>query len=561
MDSTSSSTTSTISLSKSPSALSSLVTEDIINRINALLGHKYPFWFITDIDPDDQLFMIKTVCDTREKHVYFYHQDPQLTPSTLTKEHYKNISKFYGMILDLQKMKVALPSSPYIPKAISSSIKPSNKNLITYTDETGTQHTFNIHTTTFHRSLEGPMVRIFKYRGRIRMTTKHFINGEGRRWGNSTTFMDLYTQLQGPWEKLFPHKEDIEDSGYCYRFTIVHPELLCVSRVSLESGFLRYLGAIKIKQGYTKPPVTLETVSNLPPKISKPFIYHEKPLKVKEAHNFLTYGFYRPTNTSLPPKYLPGEAVVIMDVDDHSKCLHLLSESYHWRQEMRGADPSLANRLFTFLDMSEDPIKEPGEGDKLKLGELPYRDLKDIRSMIANAMPVVFWTGGERRNWAKSVAERKLNAMYNALMIFPLHRQGDIIKYFDYENRCRDYIVSWLFTLWEKGVYKKDEAYEEYPHSALRIIRLSVKFVDKEQNYLKTTLKRGRDGKNGKENKFPVTSTSPKVPPSVSSKKLITNEADLRERIRKDLEFLVYNRDKDTIYYIFRYMLRNNLIS
>jgi hypothetical protein len=191
---------------------------------------------------------------------------------------------------------------------------------------------------------DGTLVRVWKYRGKIYISSHKRIHTNKATWGGSPPFKQLYEELGGPTDALFGPTET-DTSRLIHTFLMVHPALQIGSHVPLEHPFLLYVGehVMKGEGELTSFPAVLETLR------------HPQHLSLTEVNNRLKYGYYPPEKSPLlakDPRTSHGEFVMCFEYTDATKtrilrCLKVQSDAYTWRVAMRDNDANLEHLVFT----------------------------------------------------------------------------------------------------------------------------------------------------------------------------------------------------------------------
>jgi hypothetical protein len=198
--------------------------------IRKALGLVYSPSFFGIVDRVDNLIMIHY----NKENVYnLYEED--VDPSVIVK-----ILKLRGVIIDSEKAQVVSVSFGYTPDANydylpEDNMRDTNNNDISFLlDEDS---------TLYYPSLEGTMIRAWKYEGKVYFSTHKKINPVNSSFGSSPRFLDLYKTLNGPTgDELF--NPEISSSNITHCFMMCHKSLLVISKIEVGDGFLMYLGKL-----------------------------------------------------------------------------------------------------------------------------------------------------------------------------------------------------------------------------------------------------------------------------------------------------------------------------
>jgi hypothetical protein len=191
------------------------------------------------------------------------------------------------------------------------------------------------------RGHDGTLVRVWKHlsTNTVYISSHKRIQTNKANWGGSPTFSQLYKELNGPLDDLFP---DDESTKCVYSFMIIHPSLQVGSRFQLKENETKlfYMGVHIMKDGIS---------TNDPPVLSS--INRPEEMSLKEVNSFLRNGYY--PNPSIPrdPRMTNGEFVMLFEFTNSDKsvinrCIKVTSDAYDWRVRMRANDPDLCHLVF-----------------------------------------------------------------------------------------------------------------------------------------------------------------------------------------------------------------------
>ena len=375
-----------------------------------------------------------------------------------------------GLVVSLKHKAVIARSFGYTPSATLDELKVGVDNMLRFTDDSGTDHVIDMEKAIIKPKFEGTLLRVFKYDGKVYHSTHRRLNANKSRWGRSATFMEMYTELGGPKdEDLFDPK--FSYSPFCHLFLIVHPDVLVVSKISLNPGFLVYLGPKemfspndpnfpykdeidKVEVGVQTPPVTTELIQSAPEEGGKA-LYTPLNLTIEKANAHLRYGFYEPFDDSdLEPRLSPGEAIVITTLTGDGQvkpCLiQIQSTAYSWRLSMRENNPNLLHRFYDLVNFSYLPTEtDEGLTEYTRLFPIlkPY-PLSEIERFLTSDGPIIVWPGGEASSmWMKNRSDNLYNIFMCFLAAVPLHRQKEVASMYTHLVDSREAVIEWIQNL------------------------------------------------------------------------------------------------------------------
>jgi hypothetical protein len=101
---------------------------------------------------------------------------------------------------------------------------------------------FDSHRTRMFIGYEGAVLRIFKWKGQVFVSTHRRINAYESHWGSREKFIDIYRRLGGPEPESFFGEEDY--SPYCHLVLVVDNQIRLAS--STRDNRIIYLGFKKV---------------------------------------------------------------------------------------------------------------------------------------------------------------------------------------------------------------------------------------------------------------------------------------------------------------------------
>lgn len=375
--------------------------------------------------------------------------------SGLVMVHYRNdadleiFKNLRGVVVDTQTGAVVSTSFPHAPRVVTPSIGSENGNFTFGNFQVSEQH------VRIKVGYEGTLLNVFKHGGTVYHSTRKRLDSSRSRWGNSKTFGQMFTELGGPTDLFDPEKDY---SPYCHSFIIVHPDVLVVSREDVGAGYLIYLGPKKMYSVIPERcPYPLdrvdcelrvpETHSRKNPMNSK--VFSPEVLSLDEANKHLTFGFYQAFEEAdkMDSRLLPGEFVIVENTQT-GDMYRVESPSYFWRSELRNNNPNLLHRFYELIDFSY--LK--GEQNQKFFETFPILAPYAKESIETN-LPVIVWPQVEL-DFVATIPQSKETKMYNIweafLMVVPLHRQTEVLSYYENLVTRRAELVAWLIENSEK---------------------------------------------------------------------------------------------------------------
>ena len=308
---------------------------------------------------------------------------------------------------------------------------------------------------------DGTLLRVWKYKGKVYVSSHKRIHTDTSAWGGSPPFRKLYTDLGGPTDALFGAEES---SRAVYTFLLVHPALQIGSHVPLKKTFFLYLGEhLLAGEGALPEPVPLLSTLETP-----------NMLTLEQVNTRLKYGFYSEKQNELlmtDARLGHGEFVMCFEYTDATKtkierCIKVQSDAYTWRVNMRNNAVNLEELTFT-------------------LGGLKRRDLRERmawREFINRYPPVALPTAAELpyivpRLVPQNEVANSQRQIAVAALVFATHpeRQAEVLKHFSTYMRAVESVRAWVLrldaldTAAASSVFAAIEAQKKGEHVAKRL--------------------------------------------------------------------------------------------
>jgi len=488
------------------------MSNDVKNTISKILGiENSAAWDVVSDEPEHNLYMV--------------HHKPEANLA--------DYGQIRGIVVDTKAGAVVARSYGYTPTVVSDQILlqqgDGNVHLI---DNMGTEHVVNPARALFKVGFEGTLFNVFKHDGIVYRSTRKRLDPSRSRWGNSKPFMEMYKSLGGPSDEvLFDNSSRY--SPYCHVFIVVHPDVLVVSKDNVGEGYLVYLGPKQMwsteydscpykqtqKDGSLFPGITQEQfdadprpnagwidttlhvpeiVSNMGEDVTRTSgaIFSPHNLSIEEANKHLMFGFYKPFSNSLDRRLLPGEFVVVHQLDENGATTGLIrveSSAYAWRATMRDNNPNLLHRFTQLVSGSYLDYTTP-EGkqryDSLYPTFEPFDD-KSIKDQIAQDGPYVVWPQ-EGIYYDPQYLLTKEDRLYNIWLAFlnsvPLHSQKDVVGYLDWLYKKRGELITWIRMLENRDNLDSSD----YGRRVIDIIETARRFA---RNRAEAGTDKSKDGK------------------------------------------------------------------
>jgi hypothetical protein len=282
-------------------------------------------------------------CIDQDDNLQLFHYNSEITPVG-------EVAKVRGLVYDPKEEVLVARSYSATPTVKTSAIALDEEGNLSFTDTEGVEHTLPKDGFYFKLGYEGTIMRVYKHHGKVYHSSHKRLDTSRSHWGNSPTFETIYDELGGPKDEvLFDPSKDY--SPYCHIFLMVHPKLLLSSLQDVGSGYLVYLGAVKMWEGkYEEDKVdtelrTFETVAELPSELSgaDKFILSPPEITLEQANQHLEKGWSG-----------EGGEFVIVYAREHKegempRLFKFASPQYEKRLSVRNNDPSIYHR---FVELS-----------------------------------------------------------------------------------------------------------------------------------------------------------------------------------------------------------------
>lgn len=249
---------------------------------------------------------------------------------------------------------VLVPSFGYTPTIISNKYPTDSKEKLT--DKDGNEYTLEeFGVKDVFPMLDGTLLRVWKYKDVIHISTHKKMDATNSRWGTSAKFVDLfnnYTEGTFKVEDLF--KDSNESANpVIHNFLLVDVDLMISSKLplvtSVKQGFVVYINSLNCEA-----PEILKSLPKLHynevAKTEKT-VFRIMSLKPEEYDSYLNKGFYSEledidNNISL------GEGLIIFN---GNTMLKMISDSYNRRAKIVDNNPNIMHRVYELLDQAQIP--------------------------------------------------------------------------------------------------------------------------------------------------------------------------------------------------------------
>lgn len=343
-----------------------------------------------------------------------------------------------GLVIDLVAKRIVakpLGHTPILPLHEPLSLKQDKvqvPTLISKYQQGRVMQTVGIQTFDHPRldlGYEGAILFIWKWHGKIFISSHRSIDGTKSHWGGRTPFYQLYQQMKGPApESLFGPEED---SPYTYVFLVVHDEIRLAS--SNRENLVLYL---ETKECW-KPPAAMS--SKVPP------CHHQKPCTLELANQFTFPRSFATRDPSLSTNelkvvykddeaqkiyYGPGKnrdvrlqgGDFVLLTDQQGFIWRLESPGYQYRAQVMGNDPNYYHQF---------------------VAKMPFFT-RAYPQEILSQYPRYFWNGEELR--LETPTQRQVywwTLFYDAV---PPYLKKDVEEYLKKYHKEIHQVARWVLT-------------------------------------------------------------------------------------------------------------------
>lgn len=372
---------------------------------------------------------------------------------------YANYGHIRGIVYDSVNNIVASRAHRFVPTvSLPTSSIPVTNPVIHLQDDSGKYHTVNLNLSRIEMGIEGTVINAFYWNGNFYASTHRNLDPVRAHWGSSPSFRDIYDTCGGSSGTQLFDMDNKRYGRYTYHFALVHPDLVYASKIPVGEGFVVYLGytennVAELDQSLVDHELRVPKATVLPSKMFVPEkrLYSLPQFTLREMHNFLMDGFYRPKDEqearfvdTMDPRLLPGEFVNI--TDQNGNVLKIQSRGYTWRTLMRGEDSHLRHRMYTLMDDSYGRVWK-----NLSLNhyeeKYPILTPHPQEFLILNAPCYVYpQNPRDHRNFGLITSNegRYENIMRCLYLASPPHVQSQVIDFYNESLTARGKVAQWI---------------------------------------------------------------------------------------------------------------------
>ena len=426
-------------------------------------------WTVVDSDPEHDL------------HVIHHRPEANLV----------EYGHLRGIVVDTQARCVVSRPYSHTPIVQVDKLHPLDDGTLTLTDTDQVQHSLNLSECRVTQGFEGPLITVFKHKGKVYRTIRKRLDPTRSRWGASKPFMEMYWDLGGPTDEQL-YDPECQTSPVVHTFILVHPDALVVSNNQIDNGYIVYVGS-KVEWDptaadcpYPETEITNWDTSDVSfptqPASGNPVtgtIYTPTDLDLNGINQHLKYGFHTPVPTwdDLDDRMLPGEFVIVYHGD---QLIRIESESYAWRSGMRDNNPNLLHRFYQLVSDSYarcDTTEGRQKYEKKYPVFVPY-SVESVQENLKEDGPSVVWPQQGRYHDAENLMTKE-SRMFNIWLAYlnsvPLSKQVLVSTFLDHLYRKRGQLIGWLRTL--DTLPKLDGAI--FSKRVINIVEVAQRFAQK----------------------------------------------------------------------------------
>ncbi len=398
-----------------------------------------------------------TISDSRpQSNLYMVHFTPMADLS--------KYGSLRGVVVDVKARLVVARGFPEAIVINTASVQPNVSGNVSLTDRLGNNQSFNVAQTSFYPGLEGVTIIVFKHDGVVYFSSYHKFDTSRSRWGKSPPFKEIYEALGGPSpDQLFDSTNKY--SPFYYRFMVVHPDLLYVSRMNVGKGYLVLLGMDTAWGSSPYPVNEVETTPKFPPPGSDPnalqitpAVSRSQPLDVNQVNYYLKYGSYEQFDDEyLDPRLGSGEFVMayIRDAAGNlTHLLHLQGTAYEWRSGLRDNE---ANLELQFYRLTNDVrIRTNRRSGLLEFKrKYPIIPPLPVATVIADAENMVIWSQMKPvdDSMIQTWEQKYYNIWASMVVTAPPQQRSRVTPLYNRFKQDRIDVVNWLKSLYDTNAY------------------------------------------------------------------------------------------------------------
>lgn len=375
---------------------------------------------------------IKLLQSIEEDDIHLLHYDTQ-TFDSLSQELKDKLGKIRGTIVSTEKG-VLVPSFGYTPTVVIDSLF----------EDWQTKH-FTEPIQSISPMFDGTLLRVWKYKGKIRISSHKKIDSTNSRWGTSKKFVELFLQHIASTfslEELYrdsseSQSDDSEANIPIHNFLLLDKDLLVASKLSHKDCVI-YLNSLNCQL-----PVSLPTLHYTELSQTSATVFQIKPVETFEEQQTL----------------FPEGLIIKTD----NKITKIISKEYQRRCEIVNNDPNILHRAYEML--SEAHLSVSDDDYLQKYPSIPCPTDEQIQQLNPNSD--IFkasdssnlWTSLDlllsSENKREKFEARFRNAMIHYAKALPLPHQYDALTCIPQVLKERYQAIQYICRNYEKIMSEK----------------------------------------------------------------------------------------------------------
>lgn len=269
------------------------------------------------------------------------HYDPETVGQTDVDDKVRRLRGVIVDISDAENYKVVCPTTGYVATSVTTPEEFRNKDH-TFVDTDGKSHTVDREACQVFPVYEGVMLRIWKHKGSLMISSYKRIDCTRSKWGGGLTFREMLDQY------LDVEKIEVKD-GHTHCVVVSDPHLMSLSSAP---------GAVQFICTFKEPTGTPDYTSN------QEAPWARKPDPLEHVWSVCRYA---------------KDSDVIL-VQPGKKTLRVVTPQRRFKMEMVGNDPNILHRCYELADLAL--FKKKGQKDDFleKFPPIPVIFDRDVQT-------------------------------------------------------------------------------------------------------------------------------------------------------------------------------------
>lgn len=381
---------------------------------------------ILNIESENGTYPFKIVDSKEDQGLYMIHYDVD----EIGKTELDSVDRSYRGVIVSDVDGIIVPSFGYTPSIVLDDF--DIKTATEHIDKDGHKHKLeDFGTTKMFPMFDGTLLRVWKYKDQIHISSHKKIDALNSRWGTSGKFVELFVKYT---KDIFgEHQEHLFDEEnnekvQIHNFLLVDVDLMISSKLHLDTniktGFVAYINSenciLSEEVSLKIPTLHYSEIGATENTVIKVMSFD---LHGDEYKSFLTRGFY-PEVENIHPQISLGEGIVLFN---DKSMIKIVSNGYNRRSKIVNNDPNILHRVYELID--ETRFTTEGEDKYLeKYPVLPCPTDDQIKTMtsIVSSFPDD-WVLPEEADFKKQDTKgfdlRLRNVVMHYAISLPLYHQ------------------------------------------------------------------------------------------------------------------------------------------